>query len=674
MKNFEKRLSELYKLIEHHAKLYYDDDSPEISDFEYDALVNELKELEKNHPDLIRKDFLTNKVGGSVSELFAKVQHETPMLSLDNVFNNEELESFFLKIERDKNFTCEMKIDGLAVSLIYEDGIFIKGATRGNGQIGEDVTANLNLIESVPQKLIDAPAGRLEVRGEVLMTLERFRAVNEVREQRGENPFANPRNAAAGTLRQSEKNNHVISERGLDIFLYYIVDAQKFGITKQSDALKKLAAWGLPVQTAWKFCGDLSSVENFISKWQTEREKLNYVTDGVVIKLDDLTQWQEIGATSHAPRWAVAYKYPPEEAETKILDIEISVGRTGVLTPVAVLEPVRLAGTQVGRAGLHNADEIVRKDIRIGDLVKVRKAAEIIPEVIEVDKSARTGQEKIFKMPERCPACNSEIVKIPGEVAYRCVNRASCPAQLKESIKYFASRDGMNIKGLGNTLSASLVKAGKVKKLSDIYKLKLDDWIGLEWTKLNSGEKVTVRRVQISMAESITEEIENSKSRPLVNLITALGIDEVGRSTAGILVEHFRNIDAMISADENEIASIEGIGPIIARSVHEFFKSEENLNLIKEFRSMGFKMSGDSAPVKENRFENKIFVFTGTLSSMTRDQAGEKVKALGGKVSNSISKKTNFLVAGEKTGSKLNKAEKFGVKILSENEFLDLIR
>ncbi|MBR2207510.1 MAG: NAD-dependent DNA ligase LigA [Synergistaceae bacterium] len=679
MENFEERINALYKLIEHYATLYYDQDEPEISDFEYDSLVKELKELEKNHPDLIRKDFLTHKVGGNVSELFAKVQHETPMLSLDNVFNNEELENFFHKIEREKdfnvkNFTCEMKIDGLAVSLIYEDGIFVKGATRGNGQIGEDVTANLNLIDAVPKKLIDAPKGRLEVRGEVLMTLERFRAVNKIREERGENPFANPRNAAAGTLRQSEKNNHVISERGLDIFLYYIVDAQKFGITRQSDALKWLDAHGLPVQKAWKFCETLSDVEKFISKWQSEREKLNYVTDGAVIKLDDLTQWQEIGATSHAPKWAVAYKYPPEEAKTKILEIQISVGRTGVLTPVAVLAPVRLAGTLVQKASLHNADEIARKDIRVGDLAKVRKAAEIIPEVIEVDKSARTGSEKIFKMPEHCPVCNSEVIKIPGEVAYRCMNRASCPAQLKESIKYFASRDGMNMKGLGNTLSASLIKAGKVKNLSDIYKLKLEDLIGLEWTKLQKEDKTTIRRVKETMADSIMTEIEKSKSRPFVNLITALGISDVGKHVAGLLVEHFGNIDSMINADENEIASIEGVGPVIARSIHEFFKTEANLNLINDFRSMGLKMSSDVATVSENRFENKIFVFTGTLSSMTREEAGEKVKNLGGKVSNSISKKTSYLVAGDKTGSKLIKAEKFGVKILNEQEFLDMVK
>ena len=673
------RLNELYNLIEHHAKLYYDEDAPEISDFEYDALVKELKELEKNHPDLARKDFLTHKVGGSASELFAKVQHETPMLSLDNVFNNEELENFFTRINLEnfkaENFVCEMKIDGLAVSLIYENGIFVKGATRGNGQIGEDVTENLKLIDSVPKKLKNAPEGRLEVRGEVLMTLERFRAVNKIREERGENPFANPRNAAAGTLRQSEKNNHVIKERGLDIFLYYVVDAQKFGIKTQSDALKSLAAWGLPVQKAYEFCETLNDVEKFISKWQTERENLNYVTDGAVIKLDDLTQWQEIGATSHAPKWAVAFKYPPEEAKTKILEIQISVGRTGVLTPVAILEPVRLAGTVVQKASLHNADEISRKDIRVGDVVKVRKAAEIIPEVVEVDKSARTGNEKIFTMPKNCPVCNSEVVKIPGEVAHRCINRASCPAQLKESLKYFASRDGMNIKGLGNTLAASLLKSGKVKILSDIYKLELEDWIGLEWTSLKKGEKITVRRVQITMAESIMNEIENSKSRPFVNFLTALGISDVGKNTAGLLVEHFGNIDAMINADENEIASIEGVGPVIARSVHEFFKTDANLKLIEEFRKMNFKMSGDfENSISENRFENKIFVFTGTLSSMTREEAGEKVKSLGGKVSNSISKKTSYLVAGDKTGSKLIKAEKLGVKILNEQEFLDFIK
>ena len=658
MEIFEQRIDELYKLIEHHADLYYNDDAPEISDFEYDELVRELKALEEQHPELARKDFLTHKVGGSASELFAKVAHDVPMLSLDNVFNPGELEKFFERIG-EGGFVCEMKIDGLAVSLIYEDGIFVRGATRGNGHTGEDVTANLELIDGVPKRLLDAPAGRVEVRGEVLMTLERFRAVNRLREERGENPFANPRNAAAGTLRQSEKNNHVIKERGLDIFLYYLVDAEKFGLTRQSEVLTWLEAHGLPVQKAWKLCDSLADAEEFIAQWRDERSKLNYVTDGVVVKFNDLTQWREIGATSHAPRWAVAFKYPPEEAKTKIIKIEISVGRTGVLTPVAVLEPVRLAGTQVQRAGLHNADYIAKLDIRVGDVVKVRKAAEIIPEVIEVDKDARTGDEDVFTMPERCPACGSEIIKIPGEVAHRCPNRASCPAQLKESLKYFASRDGMNIKGLGGRLAANLVDAGKVRNLSDVYTLTYDDWLSLD-------------KVKDKTATSMMSELERSKARPFVNLITALGIREVGKNAAGLLVAHFGNIDAMKDAPEEEIASIEGIGHVIASSVHEFFRNSENIKLIENFRAMGFQLGGEVS-ISEDRFGGKIFVFTGTLSSMTREEAGERVKALGGKVSNSVSSKTGCVVAGDKAGSKLAKAEKLGVEILSEEDFLKMI-
>ncbi|MBQ3645018.1 MAG: NAD-dependent DNA ligase LigA [Synergistaceae bacterium] len=662
---FAARMSELYGLIEYHADLYYNKDNPEISDSEYDSLVRELNQLEKDYPQFARKDFLTHKVGGVPNDLFAKVNHEVPMLSLDNVFDFDELENFFGRINLTSDFTCEMKIDGLAVSLIYEDGNFIRGATRGNGHVGEDLTSNLMLIDSLPKKLINPPSGKIEVRGEVLMTLERFNNINKIREENGETPFANPRNAAAGTLRQSERNNHIIKERGLDIFLYYLVDAEKLGINTQFEALNWLSEHGLPTQKAFEFCKTLNDVEKFISKWENERHKLNYVTDGVVIKFNDLTQWEEIGSTSHAPKWAVAFKYPPEEAKTKILEIKISVGRTGVLTPVAVLEPVRLGGTQVQRAGLHNADDIARKDIRVGDVVKVRKAAEIIPEVVEVDKSARTGVEKIFTMPERCPFCNSEIVKIPGEVAFRCPNRASCPAQLKESIKYFASRDGMNIKGLGKRLASNLVDAGKVKTISDIYKLKFEDWITLD-------------KVREKMANFVLSQLELSKSRPFVNLLTALGIRDVGKNAASLLVEHFGNIDALINASEEEISSIEGIGSVIAKSVHEFFRNEENLILIENFRNLGFNLStsrGDSAIAESGKgLNNQIFVFTGTLSTMTREEAGEKVKSLGGKVSNSVSSKTDFVVAGDKAGSKLKKAETLGIKILSEQEFLNVIQ
>ena len=651
-------MNELYALIEHHAGLYYNEDSPEISDAEYDALVRELVSLEHDHPQFARKDFLTHKVGGSPSSLFAKVTHEVPMLSLDNVFSPEELRSFFGRIDRANDLVCEMKIDGLAVSLVYEDGIFTQGATRGNGQVGEDVTQNLMMIDTIPRKLKNAPSGRVEVRGEVLMTLDRFNALNRMQEERGGKLFANPRNAAAGTLRQ--KDSKVIAERGLDIFLYYLVDAQKHGVTRQSDALMWLSEHGLPTQPAWQYCKDLAEAEAFITHWQEERFTLNYVTDGVVIKLDDLTQWPEIGATSHAPRWAVAYKYPPEEARTKILDIKISVGRTGVLTPVAILEPVRLAGTQVQRAGLHNADEIARKDIRIGDTVSVRKAAEIIPEVVSVDTTARTGREVPFTMPERCPACDSPIVRLPEEAAYRCPNRASCPAQLVEGLKYFASRQGMNIRGLGGKLAEKLIASGKVRTLSDIYTLTLDDWTALD-------------KIATKSAENITAQLEASKSRPLVNLITALGILNVGKNAASLLVGHFGNIDAMRSASEEDIAVIEGIGPVIARSVHEFFANEENVRLIETFRAMGFSM-GTEPVRKTGGLEGKVFVFTGGLSGMTREEASEMVRTRGGKVSGSVSRKTSYVVAGEGTGAKLKKAVELGVKVLSEKEFIDMMK
>ncbi len=659
---FEARMNELYELVKHHAGLYYDEDSPEISDAEYDALVRELRQLEADYPQYSRKDSPTQTVGGSASELLAKVEHSTPMLSLDNVFTPDELVNFFSRSDSE-GFVCEMKIDGLAVSLIYEDGIFVRGATRGNGRVGEDVTENLMLVDAVPETLNDAPAGRVEVRGEVLMTWERFNAVNAAREAKGEKLFANPRNAAAGTLRQSAKNNHVIAERGLDIFLYYLVDAEKFGVTTQSGALSWLAEHGLPVQTAYKVCDDIESVNEFVEKWHEERYNLGYVTDGVVVKVNDLTRWPEIGATSHAPRWAVAYKYPPEEARTRITDIIISVGRTGVLTPVAILEPVRLAGTQVSRAGLHNADDIARKDIRKGDIVNVRKAAEIIPEVVSVDKEARTGGEEVFAMPERCPACDSEIVRLPHEAAYRCPNRASCPAQLAESLKYFASRDGMNIKGIGKSLAKHLTASGKIHKLSDIYTLTLEDFV----------EALSKDKVRTKSAQNILAELEASKSRTLANLITALGITEVGKNTAELLTEHFGNIDALMNASEEELAVIEGVGEVTARSVHEFFRNDDNRAMIEDFRAMGFRMGEIKAVSSDGRLAGKTFVFTGALEAMTRDEAGDRVKALGGHVSSSVSKKTDYVVAGDKAGSKLKKAESLDVRILTESEFYALL-
>ena len=625
--------------IQYYADLYYNHDTSEISDAEYDALVRNFR---ADHPD-------AEIPIGQPSSLFSKVKHETPMLSLDNVFDFDELRGFF----SDSGFVCEMKIDGLAISLIYEDGVFVRGATRGNGHIGEDVTENLMCLDSLPKRLKNAPAGRVEVRGEVLMSFERFNKLNQQGEQ-GRGSFANPRNAAAGTLRQ--KNKDIVKERGLDILLYYLVDAPKFGVRTQKEALRWLTEHGLPTQEAFSFCPTLQDAEDFISSWSTKKHSLPYATDGVVIKLNDLTRWPEIGATSHAPRWAVAFKFPPEEKESRLLEIELSVGRTGILTPVAVFEPVLLAGTVVQRASLHNADEIERKDIRIGDMVCVRKAAEIIPEVVGVDKGARTGVEQPFVMPDRCPVCGAAVVRVEGEAAHRCTNR-SCQAQVREALKHFASRDGMDIRGLGTSLAEKL----SVKRVTDIYRMRMEDWLKLD-------------KVKEKTAKNLMDQIEKSKQRPLENVINALGIPGVGKSVAGVLVERFKSIDALLKASEEEIGEIEGIGPVVARSVVEFFR--ENTELLDDLKELGIGTAAADAAVADAVadspfFSGKTFVFTGTLSSMTRDEAAARVKAHGGKVSSSISSKTDFLVAGDKAGSKLKKAESLGVKVLTEQEFLE---
>lgn len=658
------RMDELYELLAHHAHLYYDEDAPEIPDAEYDALVRELAALEAEHPELVRPDSPTRRAGGSVKEGFKKVEHRTPMLSLDNVFDPGELRAFFgrVNLPDDAAFTCEMKIDGLAVSLLYEDGVFVRGATRGNGRIGEDVTENLRAADVLPRRLKKAP-GLVEVRGEVLMSWERFYSLNDQREAALEPPFANPRNAAAGTLRQLDAA--VVRERGLDIFLYYLVDAPSRGVTRQSDALEWLADHGFPVQPAWARCASLEEAEDFIQRWGEKRFTLGYVTDGAVVKLDDLTLWEGLGATSHAPRWAVAYKYPPEVEMTKVLSIEISVGRTGTLTPVANLEPIHLGGTTVQRAGLHNGDEIRRKDIRVGDTVRVHKAAEIIPEVVEVEKSLRTGAEIPFEMPSRCPACGSEAVQLPGEVALRCPNRASCPAQLKEGLIYFASRAGLDIRGLGDKLAKQLIEGGKVKTLSDIYDLTLEDWAGLD----RMGKK---------SAQNLMAALEASKSRPLASLVAALGIRYVGKRGAELLAEHFRDMDALQSASEEELAAVEGVGQVTALSVAAFLRDGANRALLERLRERGlnFKSPEAAGPVDEGSLtlRGKTFVFTGELSSMRREEAQAAVKAKGAVAGSSVSAKTSYLVAGDKAGSKLKKAEALGVPVLTEEEFLRMLK
>ena len=659
------RMEELFELVAHHARLYYEKDAPELSDADYDALVRELAVLEKEHPELARPDSPTRRVGGAVLEGFGKVEHRRPMLSLDNVFDLGELASFLARMrgavpDADASnwaFTCEMKIDGLAVSLLYEDGVFVRGATRGNGRVGEDVTGNLRTLRSLPLRLKGSVPGSLEVRGEVLMTRSRFEALNRLRAEREEPLFANPRNAAAGTLRQLDSS--VTAERGLDIFLYYVVDAPARGLPRQSDVLSWLAERGLPVQPAWERCSGLAEVEGFIERWREGRFGLDYVTDGVVVKLDDVALWDALGATSHAPRWAVAYKYPPEEALTRVLGIDISVGRTGALTPVANLEPVRLAGTTVQRAGLHNEDEIRRKDVRVGDMIRVRKAAEIIPEVVRVETARRTGSEIPFTMPVRCPSCGAEAVRLPDEAVLRCPNRSSCPAQLKEGLRYFASRSGMDIRGLGERLAEQLVDTGKVRNLADLYDLSEDDWAAME----RMGEK---------SARNLLAALEASKRRPLSSLIAALGIRYVGTRVAELLAEHFGHMDRLGEASEEELSGVEGVGAVIASSVEAFFREPANRELLRRLREKGLNFVGKESP-SGGRLSGRSFVFTGELSSMNRAEAEARVRALGGAASGSVSAKTGCVVAGAGGGSKLRKAQELGIPVIDEEAFLKLL-
>ncbi|MDR1376335.1 MAG: NAD-dependent DNA ligase LigA [Synergistaceae bacterium] len=661
---------ELYEQILHHARLYYEEDAPIISDAEYDALLRELIELEQAHPQWARPDSPTKRVGSVALEKFIKIEHKRPMLSLDNVFDTGELRSFADRLETavdgdgKRALVCEMKIDGLAVSLIYEDGVFVRGATRGDGRVGEDVTENLRTIKTLPLRLSKPASGRLEVRGEVLITREQFAELNRIREENGEPLFANPRNAAAGSLRQLDSK--ITASRGLSVFLYYIVDAPSRGVFRQSGTLAWLAEHGLPTQEAWALCDSIEDVTAFIENWHERRFDLNYVTDGVVVKLDDITLWDRLGSTSHAPRWAVAFKYPPEVVFTRVLSIDISVGRTGVLTPVANLDPVQVGGTTVQRAGLHNEDEVRRKDIRVGDRVRLHKAGEIIPEIVDVDKDARTGAEVSFEMPEKCPACGSPVVRLPGEVAVRCPNRSSCPAQLKEGIRYFASRGGMDIRGLGDKLAEQMVEKNIVRSLPDIYALTEDDIVNME-------------RMGAKSAQNLLDAIEQSKKRPLSALIAALGIRFVGDKIAEILADRFSSMEALQDVSEEELALVDGIGPVIASSVEAFFRDSANRELLSRFKESGlaaFEPQAGEDKLKASRdeiFSGMTVVFTGELLSITRSEAEKRVKELGGKATNSVSSKTSLVVAGAKAGSKLEKAEALGVKVIDETEFLAML-
>ncbi len=659
----EKRIKELRDLTEYYAKKYYDDDAPEISDFEYDMLMNELKALEKEFPDLITKDSLTQKVGGTVKEGFNKIEHEVPLQSLQDVFSIDEVEEFDVrmkKIASENNktvsYVVETKIDGLSVALEYKNGLFVRGATRGNGQIGEDITNNLKTIKSIPQKLnkdID-----IIVRGEVFIGKKEFEKLNEEREILDEPLFANARNAAAGSLRQLDST--ITGKRPLDIFIFNVqkCDSKKFKTHHES--LNYLEELGFNVIPVRAYCKTINEAISEINKIGEKRENLEFGIDGAVVKIDDLEFREILGSTAKVPRWAVAYKYPPEKKETKLKDIICQVGRTGAITPMAILEPVRLAGSTISKTTLHNEDFIKEKDLKIGDTVVIQKAGDVIPEVVEVVKEKRTGNELEFTMPEFCPVCGAPAIREQGEAVRRCIN-IECSAVLLRSIVHFVSKEGMNITGLGYSIIEQLVDKGLIKDISDIYKLSLDEIASLK----KNGKK---------FATNLIEAIEKSKSNDLSKLITALGIRHIGGKSAKVLAKKYKTMNKLMDASYEELSFMEDIGEITANSVRNFFMEEQNRALIKRLKDYGVNMEYVSDENADDRFFGKSFVLTGTLDKYTRDEASTIIEKFGGKITSSVSKKTDYVLAGADAGSKLTKAQNLEVTIISEQEFDEMIK
>ncbi len=657
-----KRAEELRREIEYHNYRYYVLDAPEITDAQYDRLMRELLAIEKQYPELVVPDSPTQRVGGKPREGFLAVAHRTPMLSLANAFGEEELRDFDRRVRsalpaEKVEYVVELKIDGVAVSLWYENGSFIRGATRGDGEVGEDITPNLKTIPALPLRLTrSVPA--LEVRGEVYMPKEDFLKLNESREEAGETPFANPRNAAAGSLRQLDPA--VTAARKLRIFVYGLGYYEGEEITEHAQSLKWLMELGFPVNQHFRVFAGIDGVINYCQKWQQERFNLPYATDGMVIKVNSLAQQERLGATLKSPRWAVAYKFPAEEAKTVVKDIILRVGRTGVLTPTAILEPVQLAGTTVTRATLHNEDMIKEKDVRIGDTVLVHKAGDVIPEVISVIKEARTGAEKVFTWPRHCPECGSAVVRPAGEAAVRCPNVA-CPARLREGLIHFVSRSAMDIMGLGPAILGQLLARGLVRDPADLYKLRYEDLVDLE-------------RMGPKSAQNLLAAIAKSKDNPLHRLLFALGIRHVGERAAKILAQRFGSMERLSRARPEELVEIPEIGPKIAESVVAFFAEEKNRELIKKLAEAGVNMREEKPAGEEKPFAGKLFVLTGALRRYTRQQAEELIESLGGRVTSSVSKKTDYVVVGEDPGSKYEKALALGVPVLREEEFMGLVR
>ena len=669
----QEKYTKLRNEIEYHNNLYYNEDNPIISDMEYDFLIRELKELEQKYPELLEynkngKNSPTEKIGGTASEKFSKVRHRVPMLSLSNTYNISEIEDFDKRVKKiilaeniennskELEYILELKLDGLSISLIYENGMLVQAVTRGDGQVGEDVTENIREIPTIPKKLKENIS--LEVRGEIIFPVSNFDKVNQEKQEAGEDVFANPRSAAAGTIRQLDSS--IIKERGLDCYLYYLVNPENFGVKTHEESIKYIESLGFKTTKVFEKYSDFKKLEKAIEKWYIEREKLDYATDGLVIKVNDFSYYNELGYTTKSPRWAIAYKFPAEQVKTKLYDITLQVGRTGVITPVAELEAVNLSGSVVKRASLHNFDEIRRKDIKIGDNVIIEKSAEIIPQVVNVDLDDRNGNERDIEIPTHCPVCSTELIKEKGQVALKCPN-PFCPEKVKREIEYFVSRDAMNITGLGKEKVRQFIELKKIETVVDIYSLK------------NYKEELeNLKKMGKKSVENLLNSIEESKNREYNKVLYALGIPFVGKSNANLLTKNFRSIDILREKTVEELIQVKGIGEKVSVSVHEYLKNDNNWNKILELKEIGLKFKYDSVEEKEvedNPIKGKNFLATGKLQKYKRNDIKDIILSKGGNYLSAVSKNLDFLIAGEKAGSKLEKAEKLGIRVLTEEDF-----
>ena len=669
----QEKYTKLRNEIEYHNNLYYNEDKPLISDMEYDALMRELKQLEQEYPELLKNEengesSPTEKIGGTASEKFSKVRHRVPMLSLSNTYNISEIEDFDKRIKKiilsenvknhskELEYILELKLDGLSISLIYENGVLVQAVTRGDGQVGEDVTENIMEIRTIPKKLKKNVS--LEVRGEIILPISSFNRINQEREDDGEDVFANPRNAASGTIRQLDKT--IVAERGLDCYLYYLVNAENYGINTHLESIEYIEKLGFKTTKIFEKYTDFKELKKSIDKWHNDRKKLDYETDGLVIKVNNFALYETLGYTTKSPRWAIAYKFPAEQVKTKLMDVTFQVGRTGVITPVAELEAVNLSGSVVKRASLHNFDEIRRKDIKIGDNVIVEKAAEIIPQVVNVVFDDRTGQEIKIQEPTNCPVCNSELAHEEGLVALKCHNPL-CPEKVKRQIAYFVSRDAMNISGLGDKIVEKFIELGKIKTIVDIYSLEKYR------EELENLEKMGQKSV-----DNLINSIESSKNRDFSKVLYALGIPFVGKFNANLLTKTFKNIENLKNQSIENLLAVKGIGDKVAVAVNTFLNDENNWKIITDLQNIGLQFVVDetnSEEIADNPIKDKNFLATGKLQKYKRNDIKDIILSKGGNYLSAVSKNLDFLIAGEKAGSKLEKAEKLGVRILTEDEF-----